>query len=511
MMKKTGRKAGILLHPTSLPGKYGIGEIGPQARRFVKTLEEMAQGVWQILPLCPTGYGDSPYQGLSTFAGNHLLISFQDLREAGLISAAVLADFPEFSSDAVDYGSVIPERLRLLRRVCRLFPRSASARMKRRFEVFCERNAHWLDDYALFMALKDAQGGRPWIRWPKPLRNREEAALREARRKYRTAIREVKLMQFLFDEQWRRLHRYAGRYGVKIVGDLPIFVAHDSADVWAHPELFYMDGRGRLTVQAGVPPDYFSETGQLWGNPLYRWEEHRRTGYEWWVGRMRRMLEMVDIVRIDHFRGFEKYWEVPGDAVTAEKGRWVEGPGGEMFDVLLEKVGPLPIIAEDLGVITPEVEELRDRYGFPGMRILQFAFSDEPEAENYLPEKYPSNCVVYTGTHDNDTTWGWFHGSPGRSNTHSREEIERERRAVLRYLGTDGSQIHWDLIAVALRSRAELAIVPLQDVLGLGSEARMNRPGTAAGNWRWRFTWKMLTPAVRMRLKKLTEESGRGV
>ena len=502
------RQAGILLHITSLPGDWGIGELGPHARRFADELKIMGQSLWQVLPLGPTGYGDSPYSTLSTFAGNHLLISFDDLIEDGLLSRRILRDFPRLPEKEVDYGKAIPARMRVLESVCRTFERKASPEVKSAYAKFCRDNAYWLEDYALFWALKQAFDLKPWTEWPEELIRREPGALSRARRRLAGRIRHARILQFLFEYQWRRLRAHCHRRGIRIIGDLPIFVAHDSADVWAHPELFFVDSRGRLIVQAGVPPDYFSATGQLWGNPLYRWEVHRRTGYQWWIQRMRRMLELVDIVRIDHFRGFQAYWEVPASEKTAINGRWVPGPGAELFDVLMEKLGRLPIIAEDLGVITPDVVALRERYGFPGMKIMQFGFGEEDGAE-HRPDHYPENCVAYTGTHDNDTIIGWFTRRRRRGERRTRDQIEEERRRALRFLHSDGREINWDFIRALMHSRARTVMVPLQDVLGLGSEARMNYPGTDAGNWRWRFTWEMLTDRIREQLHSVTVESGR--
>ncbi|MDD4736995.1 MAG: 4-alpha-glucanotransferase [Kiritimatiellae bacterium] len=509
-MWKNWRNSGVLLHPTSLPGPYGLGEIGPEAYRFADVLNEMGQGLWQMLPLGPTSYGDSPYQSPSTFAGNHLLISLDLLVKDGLLSPDKPAKLPEFPLTHVDYGWVIPERMQILRSVCRTFSRKASEAVQKRFNRFCRHNAYWLDDYALFMAIKEAHGNGPFVEWPTELIRREETALAKARTKYKTPIRDVKIMQFLFHDQWERLRKYCAEKGVQIVGDIPIFVAHDSADVWAHPELFYVDeDTGRLQVQAGVPPDYFSATGQLWGNPLYRWEAHQSTGYAWWMQRLRKVFEMVDIVRIDHFRGFEAYWEVPADAENAINGQWVKGPNHHLFTVLRDQMGTLPIIAEDLGVITPEVERLRDDFELPGMNILQFAFGNDEKAEAFRPHNYKPNSVAYTGTHDNDTTVGWFNSQPGPNSTRSANDIARERATVLDYLRTSGDQIEWDMISLASRSQANTAIAPLQDIMGLGSEARMNTPGKPDGNWQWRFSWDMLPEEKRTRLRAISTASDR--
>lgn len=494
------RESGVLLHPTSLPGAYGIGEIGPEARKFLDALEIMGQRLWQILPHGPTSYGDSPYQSLSTFAGNHLLISLEDLVKDGLLNPDRLKTFPSFPNDEVDYGPVIDARMEVLRSVCRTFERKASPSIKQAYRAFCEKESFWLEDYALFYALKDAHDLRPWTEWPDELALRDPAALEQARKKYHTAIRNVRILQFLFNRQWQALREYAHTKHIRIIGDIPIFVAHDSADVWANPELYFLDGKGQPIVIAGVPPDYFSATGQRWGNPLYRWDIHQHTGYDWWIRRIKKIFEMVDVVRIDHFRGFEAYWEIPSHEETAMNGRWVEGPKDDIFDAMIKAIGTLPIIAEDLGIITEGVEALRDKYHFPGMRILQFAFGTDDKAEAYRPDNYPTNCVVYTGTHDNDTTVGWFWSNAGEGSTRTQEEIEDERRAILAYTGTDGSEINWDMIALAAKSNANTSVYPLQDVLGLGTEARMNVPGVEGGNWRWRFGWDQLSPEIMKRL-----------
>jgi len=503
------RESGILLHPTSLPGPYGIGEIGPQARAFIRLLKGMEQHLWQVLPLGPTGYGDSPYQSLSTFAGNPMLISFDQLVKDKLLSPQRLKRFPRLPAERVDYGRAINARTPVLQTVCRTFRQRATQRRLKAWRAFCEREAAWLDDYALFIALKQANGGKPWTTWPPELANRDPKALKRARTRHATAIRHVSILQHLFHEQWVLLREYARECDVRIIGDIPIFVAHDSADVWANPELFFLDGRGHSIVVAGVPPDYFSATGQLWGNPLYRWNVHRNTGYAWWVARMRKKFAMVDYLRIDHFRGFEKYWEVPAYEQTAMNGRWVDGPGADLFHELIKQLGPLPIIAEDLGIITPEVEALRDQFGFPGMRVLQFAFGTDPKAEDYRPENYPPSCVVYTGTHDNDTTVGWFWSDEGRDSTRTQAEIDAERQRVMAYLGTDGSEIHWDMIQLAMKSKANTAIFPIQDLLGLGSEARLNVPGRESGNWQWRLPEGLPVKATQKRLVEITRATGR--
>lgn len=494
------RSSGILLHPTSLPGRFGIGDLGPEAYRFVDFLVETYQQLWQVLPLGPTGYGDSPYQCFSAFAGNPLLVSPEMLVEDGLLSPSDLDAAPSFPEDEVDYGPVIEFKTSLLRKSFEKFETQAPQVLKEDFSTFCQQNSFWLEDFTLFMSLKDAHGGAAWVTWASDIASRQPEAVSRWTQHLADSIRAHKYFQWLFFRQWWALKKYANERGVRIIGDVPIFVAHDSADVWAHPELFYLDEQGNPTVVAGVPPDYFSATGQLWGNPLYRWDVMARDGYAWWIERVRATLSVVDIIRLDHFRGFEAYWEVPGTEDTAIHGRWVKGPGAALFEAIQKSLGQLPIIAEDLGVITPPVVALRERFGFPGMKILQFAFATGV-AKMDKPYSYPRNCVVYTGTHDNDTAIGWFTGS----------STPEERENALKYLGTDGREFHWDLIRLALSSVADVAIIPLQDVLGLGTEARMNYPSRASGNWRWRFRHQMLTDDIRHRLNEMTEIYGRAL
>jgi 4-alpha-glucanotransferase len=503
------RSAGILLHPTSLPGRHGIGEIGPEAHRFLGHLASMSQRLWQVLPLGPTGYGDSPYQTLSTFAGNPLVVSLDALVADGLVDRDRLDALPAFPEEHVDFGAAIGPRLRVLHEVAAAFPRRAGPELREGLDEFSDTHRAWLDDYTLFVSMKGHFEGRSWHEWPADAARREAAVLAAARRTLAEPIDHARVLQYLFHRQWTAVRAEARRLGISIIGDLPIFVAHDSADVWCRPDLFTVDGAGRSTVVAGVPPDYFSATGQRWGNPLYRWSVHEEEGYAWWIARLAHAFELVDILRIDHFRGFAACWEIPADHPTAEHGRWVPGPGRALFDAAAAALGPRPIIAEDLGVITPDVDALRDELGFPGMRILQFAFGDSLQEETYRPGSYPANSVVYTGTHDNDTTVGWYRGEADAGSTRTADEIAREQHAVRTFLGTDGSEIHWDLIGLALRSPSTTAIYPLQDVLGLGSAARMNVPGREWGNWTWRFGWSALTPAIEERLADLTRSAGR--
>lgn len=474
------RVSGILLHPSSLPGSYGIGDIGPQAYRFVDFLADSACNLWQVLPLGPTGYGDSPYQCFSAFAGNPYLISPDELIGDGLLTPEDLHDKPAFDETRVDFGSFIPWKLSLLGRAYERFAAESTAGLREALSTFRAENAAWLDDFALFMALKEAHGGGSWDVWPEPLRQRDPKALAEARKTHGEVIARHVFYQFLFYRQWNNVLSYAHQRGIQVIGDIPIFVAYDSSDVWSHPDLFHLDEAGKPTVVAGVPPDVFSATGQLWGNPLYKWEVHKASGYAWWIERMRATLKLVDIVRLDHFRGFAGYWEIPAGNATAEFGRWVPGPGADLFDALMtdlkEHLGTedLPIIAEDLGVITADVVELRERYNLPGMKILQFGFSgpDNP----FLPHHYVTNCVAYTGTHDNNTTRGWYESAP-----------EQERDFARRYLGVDGSNFAWDLIRAIWSSAAVFAVAPMQDFLNLGGEARMNFPSRLGGNWEWRM------------------------
>ncbi len=491
------RSSGILLHPTSLPGPYGIGDIGPEAYHWIDFLAGANCGLWQVLPLGPTGYGDSPYQCFSAFAGNPYLVSPAALLAEGLIHANDLVNAPQFSAEQVDYGAIIPWKLGLLDRAYTHFQHTGGQEWHHAFEEFQAEEALWLEDFALFMAIKESQGGKPWVQWPASLRDRNPQAIVEFRASHEIAIQRQIFRQFLFFWQWEELRDYAHEKGVQIIGDIPIFVAHDSADVWANPELFFLDGKGQPTVVAGVPPDYFSATGQLWGNPLYRWDVHAENGYNWWMARMRSVFSLVDVVRLDHFRGFAGYWEIPAEEETAINGRWVPGPGADLFNTMRNTFGELPIIAEDLGEITPDVTELRLQFQLPGMKILVFAF-DSDAANEFLPHNYPINCVVYTGTHDNDTTLGWY----------QRVE-EKERDFARRYLARSGDDIAWDLIRAAWSSVAAYALAPMQDFLNLDNEARMNYPSQPSGNWTWRMGKNALNEGLRLRLREFNELYGR--
>jgi 4-alpha-glucanotransferase len=475
MLNKRG--CGILLHPTSLPGPGGIGSLGADARRFIDLLHDMGMSYWQVLPLAPPACGNSPYSAFSAFAGNPLLINLEQIIKKGDLSPdSSQVHYPE---DHVDFNAVIATKMERLYQAGTAFLAQKETSRTAEFRTFCD-STPWLHDFALFMALKRRSHGKSWDRWP-------GEALRITDERYRTYSEKLgheiavqKYLQWQFSRQWKDLRAYANRRGLAIIGDIPIFVAYDSADVWSQPELFLLDDREKPAVVAGVPPDYFSSTGQLWGNPLYDWDTMAQNGYRWWIERFKSTFEFFDIVRIDHFRGFEAAWHVPAKATTARHGHWAKGPGEQLFDAVLTALGRLPIIAEDLGVITPEVIALRDRYNFPGMKILQFAF-DSALDDRDLPHNHVKNGVVYTGTHDNDTTKGWYT---------SRSDEEREE--MHSYLGTTGDDGVGDLIRAALMSVADTTVIPLQDILKLGSEARMNIPGTPFGNWEWRFSWSML-------------------
>ncbi len=503
-MSRVSRSSGILCHVTSLPGRWGMGDLGSVAYRFVDWLASAGQGLWQVLPLGPPGFGESPYQSYSAFAGNPLLVGLDRLAEEGWLSRKELDAAPAFDRHAVEFERVGPFREACLIRAFDEFRKSASSSQRAEFDAFRHEQSDWLDDYAFFAALKLSQDGRPWTQWTEAIIARRTGALKYDAAALANSIDREAFIQFQIDRQWRALKAYAHAHGIRLMGDVPIFVAHDSADVWANQHLFALDAHGQPTVVAGVPPDYFSETGQRWGNPLYRWDVMQSDGYAWWIRRLRHALTQFDLVRLDHFRGFEGYWEIPGDAPTAAGGRWVSGPGAPFFESVHETLGDLPLVAEDLGLITPAVDALRDELEFPGMRILQFAFGDDPKAPEYRPHNYPRHCVVYTGTHDNDTTVGWFQSQAGAGTTRTAAQIAQERALVLRYLGTPGRDIHWDMIRLALASVADTAVIPMQDVLGLGTEARMNLPGSAVGNWRCRFTDDQLTPAATDKLTELT-------
>lgn len=491
------RSAGVLLHITSLPGPHGIGDFGPEAFHFVDWLVAAGQRVWQLLPMTPIGPGDSPYQSVSAFAGSPLMVALEPLVARGWLSPPVLPA-GGFEAARVAYERVAPWRLAQLRRAAAGFFAHAGAADRAAFAAWCAAQAGWLDDYVLFMALEGAHGGVPWWHWPAPLRARAPQALAAARAAHADEIAFWQFVQWAFDTQWAAVKSYANARGVAIMGDLPIFVAHHSADCWARPDLYDLDADFQPAVVAGVPPDAFTDEGQRWGNPLYRWDRMAAEDYAWWTQRVRRALDHADVFRIDHFRGFAAYWEVPASCPTAVEGRWVAGPGRALFAAIAAALGTLPIVAEDLGIITPDVTALREACGFPGMRVLQFAFGDD--ARNlYLPHHCTPASVIYTGTHDNDTTRGWWHHA-----------TPHERRFAANYLGADAHDIHWAMIRAACNSVARTAVFPFQDVLGLDAAHRMNRPGSPVGNWTWRFQWAMVGEAPARVLGAITAASGRG-
>lgn len=474
------RASGTLVHPTSFPSDYGIGDLGPSAYRFIDFLESTDQCIWQILPLGPTGYGNSPYAGYSAFAGNHYLISPDVLVKKGLLLDEEVGPEKVASTTRVDYDAVYAIKDNLLRKAANRFYSQLSNKKNKALEDFKKKNKYWLDDYVLFVSCLIEHGKQPWTSWKKDLALRKKKALDDAKKKLAVELDYHYWLQFEFFNQWQDLKTYANNKQIQVIGDIPIFVDHNSSDVWSHPEYFELDKDGNRMLVAGVPPDYFSKTGQLWGNPLYKWSVLEKDNFSWWVKRFEQMFEMYDAIRVDHFRGFDAYWEVKADAKTAEFGRWVKGPGKKLFTTIRKELGDLPIIAEDLGVITPEVVDLRESFGFPGMKILQFGLSGDP-TNSFLPHNYDPNCVVYTGTHDNDTTLGWYAQAPAVEQHWARE-----------FTRSDGKQIHWELIRLGMMSVADMAIFPLQDFMGLGTEHRMNLPGTTENNWVWRYTDSML-------------------
>jgi len=468
------RAAGVFLHPTSLPSPFGIGDLGQDAIRWLDLLRRFDHTYWQVCPLSPTGFGDSPYQSLSSFAGNPLLISPARLVEDGLLTQADLDGYPCFPEDHVDFGAVFEAKDRLFRAAFTRFEDSGA------FRAFCRRERYWLEDYAHFRVLKDLHGGRSWTEWADDYRLQRQKSLRQLGKTHAEVLRYQKFLQYLFHQQWEAVRAHAHAAGIRIIGDIPCYVSFDSADTWASRDLFEFDDQCRPMRVAGVPPDYFSETGQLWGNPLYRWDAMEADGYAWWIARLKITLDRLDLVRLDHFRGFESYWAVPADSPTAVEGEWVKGPGITFFEAIRRALGALPLIAEDLGHITDEVVALRDAAGLPGMKVLQFAFDGNPD-NPYLPYNVVADSVMYTGTHDNDTTVGWFTNAP-----------ESDKQRVCAYLGCDGAEFWAPFLRMAYAAPSRLAIVPLQDVLALGSEHRLNTPGTSEGNWQWRFRWNMI-------------------
>lgn len=496
------RVSGILLHPTSLPSPYGIGDLWKEAYAFIDFLEKAGQHLWQTLPLTPTGFGDSPYQSFSAFAGQPLLVSPEHLVELGLLRVEDLDDCPVRNGNMVDYGTIIPWKTRILRMAAGRFEKVARTELREEYQKFVKDNLFWLEDYALFMSCKDFHEGRAWLDWADGYRKPTASVKKRMKKQFAEDVKYYYFVQFMFHKEWMALKEYANEKEVKIIGDIPLFVSMDSADVWANQGLFQLDSKGYPTSVAGVPPDYFCEEGQLWGNPLYDWKKHKKTGYKWWIARVRQQLTMCDILRIDHFRGLESYWSVPAGEETAVNGKWVPGPREDLFDAIEKELGKnLPIIAEDLGLITPEVHALREKLGFPGMKILQFAFEAEGES-TYLPHQFTdTNCVCYTGTHDNDTTRGWYE---------SAKDYSRDK--VRCYMNTDGGLISWDFIRTCLGTIAKYAIFPLQDVLGVGSEGRMNTPGVSGEhihNWAWRYKKEDLSEGLAKELARITRLYGR--
>jgi 4-alpha-glucanotransferase len=489
---KIERSAGILLHPTSLPGKFGIGDLGPSAYHFIEFLKHAGQTLWQVFPLGPTGYGDSPYQCFSAFAGNPLLLSPELLLKDGLLTEHDLEKVPHQNPHKIDFGSAITYKYDLLQKAFNNFKLKKDL-FKKDFDSFHKKNSYWLDDYSLFMAAKQFHSGISWTDWDKSIAFRKN--LTEWKKKLSDGIEYHNFLQYEFDKQWTNVRTFAHENGIKIIGDLPIFIAYDSADLWANKELFTVGKDGKLEFVAGVPPDYFSATGQLWGNPLYRWKELEKDDFKWWKSRIAKLLEMVDIVRIDHFRGFDAYWEIPGDAETAIKGRWVKAPGEKLFNAIKKELGVVPIIAEDLGVITDSVEALRDKFEFPGIKIIQFGLGTDGE-KKFLPHNHIKNCVVHTGSHDNETTRGFL-------------ETERKKKSGIyewtqKYFNYHGDNMTFELIRSVYASVANIAVIPMQDVLNLDNSARMNLPGSLGGNWVWRFTWDQINESLASQYKEMT-------
>jgi 4-alpha-glucanotransferase len=494
------RYNGILLHITSLPSDYGIGDLGPEAYRWADFLAETKQSIWQILPLNPTqpAHGNSPYQSVSALAGNPLLISPELMVRRGLLEQSDIQNVPRYQVGPIDYPAVIAGKEQLLTVA---YERFKQREKRYEYERFCAENAFWLDDFALFIALRDYFPGKSWTQWPQEVRDRQPEALESVKEELHDALERAKFLQYVFFEQWHSLKDYCNHRGIQIFGDIPIYVIHESADVWANPELFVLDDERKPSVVAGVPPDYFSETGQLWGNPVYRWDVLQERGYGWWIQRMEHNLALFDLIRVDHFRGLVGYWVVPAGETNAVNGRWVEAPAGDFLNALLRRFPQLPIIAEDLGVITPDVREIMHRFELPGMKVLLFAFGEDLPANPYIPHNLPRNCVLYTGTHDNNTTRGWF----------EREATPEIKERLFRYLGREvqANDIHWELIRLAMMSAANTVITPMQDIIGLGEEARMNRPATTEGNWQWRLSLELLTPSLTEKLRNMTKLYGR--
>ncbi len=504
-MKFFPRESGVLLHITSLPGPYGLGDIGPEAFNFVDVLHKMGQSLWQILPLGDTGSSICPYITISAFANNPLLISLDGLIDEGYLHKDDLKKIQNYPSDRVDYQKVYDDRYKILDTACTNFIKSSSAETQQRFDAFCKENEYWLSEYILFQTLKKLNNDQHWITW----QPRHDPAGEDIIKENSIFIQKLMIQQFLFIEQWQKLKTYANEKGIRFVGDIPIYVSHDSVDVWANTELFKLDDHGKMKSQSGCPPDFFNAKGQVWGHPIYNWAAHEQSNYQWWIDRLRYLFNLVDIVRIDHFNGFAKYWEIPVEQNNDSIGKWVKGPGEKLLLTVKKSIGSKPIIAEDLGEATKDAKIIRDRFAIPGMKILQMSFGKEEQSNSLIPELNQKNIVVYTGTHDNDTSIGWLHTKPGKGNTQTAAEITLERKHALKFLGTDGSEINWDFISLAMNSKANTVIITLQDILGLGTNARMNIPGTVENNWEWRFKKNKLTSNIIERMRTLTEESKR--
>jgi len=496
-----GRYGGILLHPTSLPSKYGIGDLGPELYKFVDFLHKHKLNLWQILPLGPTGYADSPYQSFSAFAGNPMLISFDKLIEMKLLTKSECEPTQSFPDFQVDFGRVIEYKWNLLEHAFNNYQREPPPKIEKEFDVFIHTHEFWLEDFSIFMSIKLGNDLKAWIEWDKELRYHEPSAISNWKKTHEKELLFQKFIQYLFFRQWKEAKEYTNQKKIKIIGDIPIFVAYDSVDVWAHPEYYQLDEERKLKYVAGVPPDYFSETGQRWGNPLYDWDEIKKDDYRWWIQRIKHCFQIVDILRIDHFRGFESYWQIPASEETAIIGEWKDGPEIEIFRKFQQDLGDLAIIAEDLGLITPKVEHLLHDTGYPGMRVLQFAFEENeenPAKNKFLPHNYDQNSIAYTGTHDNQTTKAWFSELP-----------KKVKKYILKYINSNGKDIVGDLIRLVWSSVANMAVIPLQDLLRLGDEARMNIPGTTSDNWKWRFTWDQFNSEDCDELTAMTQLYGR--
>ena len=505
MHPELSRQSGVLLHITSLPGPYGIGDLGPGAYSFLDTMKDMGQCLWQILPTNPpeTMY-NCPYSSSSAFACNTILISLEELQKEGLLERSDFANFPNCSKDLVQFNKVNPARMALLQKAVDRFQKLSSADVWTKFNDFCDQNTHWLDHYAIYTHLAEKYNHINWTKWSEPLRSCNPDAVQEEVYRYQDDVKRIKILQYLFYQQWNNLREYASTQGIKIIGDIPIYVAHDSADVWANQDLFKLDDAGKMLAQSGCPPDIFDSTGQLWGHPIYNWEAHENLNFSWWIARIRYAYRMVDIIRIDHFNGLAKYWEVPAKDNNGINGRWVKAPGEKLLDSLVKEIGVRPIFAENLGEAASDAEPLLTKFGIPGMKILQMTLGN---GENF--SEMDSSNVVYTGTHDNDTSVGWFQSNFEESYQQKKDKVGQDRKQVLPMFGSGRSQVNWEMIKMVIESPAKISIIPLQDILGLGSRARMNTPGTVGQNWEWRFDPDMLTSDLKERLLRMTAAAGR--